>query len=71
MAMNKSMTSLPLLPDSLWSEVVVPVRVPFMVQIKLLNHFLYLKPFKCEQTNDWYSIEEAIYYMTERDLFLI
>ena len=32
--------------------VVVPVRVPSMDQIELFNHFLYLKPFKCVQTND-------------------
>ena len=49
------MWSTPLLPltsGSLWSEVVIPVRVPSMGQMEISNHFLYLQSFKCVQTND-------------------
>ena len=30
--------SMPLLPGPLWPGVVVPVRVPFMVQLELFDH---------------------------------
>ena len=35
--------SLLLLPGPLWLGVVVPVRIPCIGQIEILNHFLYLK----------------------------
>ena len=34
----------------LWPGIVEPVRVQSMDQIEIFNHFLYLKPFNCEQT---------------------
>ena len=37
-------SSLPLLLG-FWLGVLVPVKAPYMGQIKLLNHLLYLKPF--------------------------
>ena len=40
-----STPSLPLLPGSLGSREVIPVRVMFTSQIELFNHFPYLKPF--------------------------
>ena len=46
--------SLPLLPVLLWPKVVVPVRVPLMVQMEICNHFLNLKPFNCVHTNYWF-----------------
>ena len=36
-----------LLPGPLWSEVLVSVRVPFIGQIEMFNHLLYLKQFNC------------------------
>ena len=46
--------SLPLLSGPLWPGVVVRVKVPCMGQIELFNHFLYLKPFNCMQTNNYW-----------------
>ena len=37
-----STPSLPLLPDPLWSGVLVPVRVPSMSQIDILEYYSYL-----------------------------
>ena len=51
---------LPLLSCPLWPEVIVPVRVLFMAQGEIFNHLLFLKPFNCVQTNDWYWIELLI-----------
>ena len=45
-----------LLPGPLWPGVVVPVRVPYMVQIELFNHLLYLKRFNCVQQNEYWII---------------
>ena len=38
-------------------RVVITVRVLSDGQIELLNHLLYLKPFNCAPTNDWYYIQ--------------
>ena len=46
-----SIPSLPLLSDSLWPRMILPVRVLSMGQIELFNHLLYLKPFNCGQTH--------------------
>ena len=46
-----STLSLPLLQDPLWPGVVELVRILFMGQIEIFNHFLYLKPFNC--ANKW------------------
>ena len=46
-----STLSLPLLPASFWSRVIVSATVPPIGQIELFNHLLYLKPFNCVQTN--------------------
>ena len=48
----RSIQSLSLLPGPLQPGQVVPVRVPTMAQIELFNLSIYLKPFKCVQTND-------------------
>ena len=47
-----STPSLPLLPGPLLPRVVVPIRVPAMVQKEMFNHLLYLKPFNCVKIND-------------------
>ena len=44
-------TSLPLLPDPLWSGVVVFVRVPFMGQIELFNHLSVCKQMIAVELN--------------------
>ena len=47
-----STPSLSLHSGPLWPGVVVLVRVPSRGQIEIFNHFLLLKPFNSEQTND-------------------
>ena len=77
-----STSLLPLLRSPLWPEWVVHIRVPFMGQTEIFNHFLYLKPFNCMQTNEHglapkllppkYSCINDIYliYMYQQDLAL-
>ena len=47
-----STPSLLLLSGQSRPGVVVPVGLPSVCQIELFNYLLYLKPFKCVQTND-------------------
>ena len=46
--------SLPLLLVPLWTGVVVHVRFLSRIKTWLFNHLLYLQPFNCVQTNDWW-----------------
>ena len=36
----------------LWPRLIVPNRVSSKGKTEISNHFLYLKPFNCVQTND-------------------
>ena len=45
-------SSLLLLLGLLWTEVLVPVRIPSIDEIELFNHLIELKPINCVQMNE-------------------
>ena len=53
-----SIPSLPLPSGPLWPGVVVLVEVPCMRQTEIFNHWLYLIPVNCVQTNELWLIRK-------------